>query len=24
MYSTVSCGAVIIWTRIPGNDRSKP
>jgi hypothetical protein len=23
-YSTVSCGTVIIWTRIPGNDRSKP
>jgi hypothetical protein len=23
-YSTVSCGTVIIWTRIPGNDRGKP
>jgi len=23
-FSTVNCGAVIIWTRIPGNDRSKP
>lgn len=23
-YSTVSCGTVIIWTRIPGNDRRKP
>lgn len=23
-YSTVSCGTVIIWTRIPGNDRAKP
>jgi hypothetical protein len=24
LHSTVSCGAVIIWTRIPGNDKSKP
>jgi hypothetical protein len=23
-FSTVSCGTVIIWTRIPGNDRGKP
>lgn len=23
-FSTVSCGTVIIWTRIPGNDRAKP
>jgi hypothetical protein len=23
MHSTVICGAVIIWTRIPGNDRKK-
>jgi len=23
MHSTVICGAVIIWTRVPGNDRKK-